>query len=149
MTIMRWRPTYTLRRPWQAIERFFDDDLFGSWLVPFGDGTGPELRVPAVDVYEEDGHVVVRAELPGVAKEHVSLQATADQLTLDAERRSQTEAQEARYHRRELHAGRFHRCIPLPSEVKHQEAKATFKDGVLEVRLPKADEAASRTIKVE
>ncbi|MFQ5809066.1 MAG: Hsp20/alpha crystallin family protein, partial [Armatimonadota bacterium] len=54
-----------------------------------------------------------------------------------------------RYYRRELHTGRVHRCIPLPTEVKHEEAKARFKDGVLEVRLPKVEDQASRTIEIE
>jgi HSP20 family protein len=131
------------------LDRLFDDGIWGQWLAPFSEGVERAPHVPAVDVYEENGHVVVRAELPGVEKDHVHINATGDQLTLEAERKSETETQEDRYYRRELHSGRLHRCIPLPTEVKHEEAKATFKDGVLQVRLPKVEEQTSRTIEIE
>jgi HSP20 family protein len=106
------------------------------------------LRVPAVDVYEEKDAVVVKAELPGMSKEDLDVNLTGSTLTIKGEKRREEEVKEADYHRSERAYGAVVRTIELPTEVKAEAAQATFKDGVLNIRLPKTEQAKQKPVKV-
>jgi HSP20 family protein len=139
----------------REIDRMFDDfrhlipwpRLWGAERWP----AAAELHVPAVDVYEQDDEVVVKAEIPGMSKEDIEVNLSDSVLTLKGEKKKEEEIKERGYYRCERSFGAFSRTIRLPSEVKTDQAKATFKDGVLEVRLPKTEEAKRKaiTVKVE
>lgn len=107
------------------------------------------LGVPAVDVYEEKDAVVVKAELPGMEKDDIEVTLTGTTLTLKGEKKKEEEVKERDFYRCERSYGSFSRIIPLPADVKPDLVKATFNNGVLEVRLPKTDEAKKRSVKVE
>jgi HSP20 family protein len=95
-----------------------------------------EPVVPAIDVYEKDGQLHVRAELPGVKQEDVDISVTADSLTISGEKSSESEVKEENYYRSERSYGKFSRTIALPAGADVEQANARFKDGVLEIDVP-------------
>lgn len=156
---VRHEPSRALRlfRPslWEReIDRMFDDfrrafgfpSLWGRELRWPSEEVA--LRVPSVDVFEEGDDVVVKAELPGLSKDQLDLTLTDSTLTLKGEKQKDEEVKEEDYYYRERSFGSFSRTIDLPVEVKTDAAKATFKDGILEVRVPKSEEAKRRSIKI-
>lgn len=136
------------------MERFLDD----MWRRPFPSLFGRDrwlpirpssIRVPSLDVYEEKDTVVVKAELPGMKKEEVEVNLAGETLTIKGEKKEDKEVKEDDYYRRERSYGSFLRTVALPCEVKSDEIKASFKDGVLEVRMPKTEEAKKKSIPVK
>ena len=105
--------------------------------------------MPALDVYETDDEVVLKAEMPGLSKDQIEVNLTDSTLTVTGEKKKEAEVKEEHYYRSERSFGSFSRTVHLPAEVKAAEAKATFKDGVLEVRLPKTEAARRKAIKVK
>ncbi len=101
-----------------------------------------ELR-PRLDVYEQDGYLVVKADVPGAKKEDVRVELDDGDLVIQGETRTENEVKEDQYYRMERRLGRFYRRVPLPFEVKAEDVQATMNDGVLEVRIPKPTEAKS------
>jgi len=104
--------------------------------------------MPAVDVYDEQDDVVVKAETPGLSKEDRSVQVTNSTLTIKGEKKREEEVKEDNYYRCERSFGSFTRAVALPCDVKADQVKATFENGVLEVRMPKTEEAKKKTITV-
>lgn len=127
--------------PWRQLERLQDefDRLWGgplfSWRRP-AFTRAAEWR-PRCDVYEDGGDLVVKAELPGVKKEDIQVELDEGVLTIRGSRKEEKEIKEDQYYRMERASGTFFRQIPLPGPVKADQIKANYKDGVLEVRLPK------------
>lgn len=139
----------------QEMERWFEDVMerpgrrlgLPDWwrrreLVP---------RQPAVEIAEEKEQVIVKAEIPGLKKEEISVNLSDSLLTISGERREEQEKKEKGYYYSERSYGSFSRTIQLPAEVKADKVSAIFTDGVLEVTLPKTEQAKLRgvTIKVE
>ena len=108
-----------------------------------------ELMKPLVDIYETPDEVVVVAELPGVKKEDIKVEATEDMLEIRADVKREEEVKEEAYYRRERYYKGFYRRIRLPTPVRPEGAKATYKDGVLTIRLPKAVAEKRHRIEVE
>jgi len=139
----------------QIFERMFDEFFPRGWLRPFHLGRPwmPELafetRAPRVNLIDRDDDVLVRAELPGVTKKDLNVSLTEDTVTIRAETGREEKAEEENYFRHEITHGAFSRTLPLPCHVKGDEAKAHFKDGVLELILPKAEKTKRVTVKVE
>jgi HSP20 family protein len=108
-------------------------------------------HMPAVDVYDEADAVVVKADLPGMAKDEIDVSLSGSTLTIKGEKKKEEEVKDEDYYRWERSYGAFARSIELPAEVKADEVKATFQEGVLEVRLPKTEAAKKKptTVKVE
>ena len=107
------------------------------------------VQMPAVDVYEEKDEVIVKAELPGLSKEDLDVTLTESTLTLKGEKKKEEEVKEKNFYRSERSSGSFVRTIDLPSEVKTDQTKTSFKNGVLEVRLPKTEDAKKKVTKVK
>lgn len=97
---------------------------------------------------DEADHIVVKAELPGLTKEDVEVDLTDSTLTIRGEKKREKEVKEKEYYRREREYGACSRSIALPAQVKTGEATAVFKEGVLEISLPKTDEAKQKAVKV-
>ena len=145
------------------IDRMFEEMWrrpFPSLLSPFPSLWDPfrarpsrevSLRAPAVDVYEDRDDVVAKAELPGLSKEDLEVNLTGSTLTITGEKKKEEDVKEDEYAYSERAYGKFTRRLELPFEVKSDEVKATFKNGVLEIRLPKTEEAKKRqyTVKIE
>lgn len=144
------------RSPFEEMERMMDQ-MFESffprsgWQRPAG-LLSPELRagearLPNIDVIERDEEVLVRAELPGVEKKDIDVAVSDASLTISATPRAPEE--EGEYHCCEIGAAPFTRTVRLPVEVDSEKAKASFKDGLLELHLPKTEHARRRAISVE
>jgi HSP20 family protein len=104
---------------------------------------------PAVDIYEEKDHYIVKAELPGVKQDDIKILLTDSTLTLRGERKSEHEEKHEGYHRLERAYGEFQRSFQLPTEVDADKIKATYKDGILEIEIPKSEKAKPREISIK
>jgi len=141
-------------RSWEReIERRFEDFPFFRWprfrdFEPFRFSRELRLRAPTLDIYEEKDDVVVKAELPGLTKDDIEISVTNSTLTLKGEKKREEEVKEKDFYRCEREYGSFLRTIDLPA-VKAEGATATFKDGVLKIRLPKAEEAKRKLVKID
>jgi HSP20 family protein len=143
MALARWTPFTELERMRDEFERMW---------APFGGRVGlapAETRMPAVDMLERNGNLVVRAEMPGLRREEIEVTVTPDTLTIQAEHRQEEGKAEETYYRKERAYRKFYRALPLPTGVKTAEAKATFEDGVLEITLPKAPAPGARKVVIE
>ncbi len=107
------------------------------------------LSGPAVDIEDNENDVVVTAELPGLDQKDFEVEVEADRLVLRGEKKASKERREGKCYYSETSYGAFHRVVPLPAEVDRDNADATYKHGVLTVRLPKTEEAKGRRISVK
>jgi HSP20 family protein len=134
------------RFPRRWMEGFFDP--YG-WKRPFWGELSEDLEVwPKIDVLDKDDAIVVRAEIPGVKKEDLEVTIAGDRLTLEAKRDYEKKEEKEDFFRSEIAYGRLYRVVPLPVEVKGDEAKAEMKDGVVEIVLPKVEAVTPHTVKV-
>ncbi len=104
---------------------------------------------PAVDIFETADSIVMKAELPGVSRDNIDIQVQDNTLMLKGERKFEREVKEENYLRIERSYGAFQRAFTLPTVVQRDKIKATFKDGVLEVTMPKAEEAKPKQVKID
>ncbi len=136
--LMRIDPFRGLTRMQREMDR-----LMRNFLTPAEAGVEVEegIRVPSVDVSETDTEVVVKAEVPGISKEQLDIEVLPDLLSLSAEVEKEHEVEGRVFRRRERVWGRFQRDIPLPVEVKPEAANAKLENGLLEIHLPKTEQA--------
>ena len=150
-------PFGSLERFADEIESVFDDFGLGrSWLAPrWGRGWPRAARssmdtfVPQVAVHQQNDELVVRTDLPGMKKDDVSIDVTDNAITIAGERRQEQETERGGMYRSERSYGRFSRTIALPEGALTDQAKATFKDGVLEIRMPTPPEQVTRGRRLE
>ncbi len=147
------RPFTEMTRWEREMERMFGD-FFGGRLRPFWDerrwsARGIEISAPSVDLYEEKDEIVAKAELPGMGKDDIEVKIDDHQLTIKGEKKKEEEIKEENYYRAERSYGSFVRILDLPGQVQVEKARASFKNGVLEIRLPKTEEAKKKEIKVK
>lgn len=146
MAIIRWDPFQEASTLQDRINRLFEDAFPQPRNLEREEiSTG---RIPAVDVYETENALVLHAEIPGVRKEDVAVEIKEQTLTIRGERRQKSEVPETHYVRRERYFGKFQRAFSLPFAVKPDAVRARFKDGVLEVELPKPEVEKARKIRV-
>jgi HSP20 family protein len=151
-----------LFKPFQEWERMLGEFLGRGWMPPmrwersmFGDLPAmwmPPLDLkgfPKVDVIDREDEVLVRAELPGVEKQDVNVMLADDVMTIKAESQRETKEEKGELHRSEIYRGSFQRSFTLPASVDESKAKATMKDGILEVVMPKVEKAKRTAVKVE
>ncbi len=137
--------------------RMFDSFFRRDWMSPlrWEEPVFPELGEvfklggPKVDVIERDAEVVVRAEVPGVAKDDLDISLTESSVTLRGKTRHEEKEEKGSYRRMEISRGEFSRTLHLPSDVDASKASAKFKDGVLELTLPKLKKTQRHTVKIE
>jgi HSP20 family protein len=135
MPTLHSRMNRFLDDPFFRIGRMTDDDSIGMWN-------------PAVDLYEKDEHFVIKAELPGIDKSGIKVDLKDRVLTLSGERTSDNEVKEENYYRKERSYGKFQRSFRLPADVDPDKIKAEFKDGVLQVKVPKPEQAKSKEVTI-
>ena len=147
-----WRPFTEMSRWEREMERMFGD-FFGRSLRPLWDErrwpARLDISAPAVDLYEERDEIVAKAELPGMGKDDIEVNIDDHQLTIRGQKKKEEEVKEKDYYRSERSYGSFIRVLDLPSEVQVEKARAAFKNGVLEIRLPKTEQAKRKEIKVK
>ena len=154
--VKKTSPVSTLG-PIDEIERFFENWIPADWLRPLARErrsllnvfpTQFELKVPNIDIVDRDAEIVVRAEVPGVDKKNLDISVSGRSLTIKGSSESKSEEEKGDYYRCEISQGSFARTVRLPEEVDGERAKATFKDGLLELRLPKTEKSRRQSIKV-
>jgi HSP20 family protein len=146
MAIIRWRPYGAAALLKDRINGMFhdafphsgedEDFVLSSWK-------------PVVDIYDKAGSIIIHAELPGVTKDNVTIEVKENILTLKGERVEVKEVSEDKYFRKERSFGSFYRAFTLPSTINPDNIKATFKDGVLKIEIPKPEEQTPKQIKIE
>jgi HSP20 family protein len=155
---MAERMTEIARRtdPFRMLERFanevdslFNDFGVGRSLTRSPLRPGSELWHPQIEVSQQNNELVVHADLPGLKKEDVSVDVTDSEIIISGERRQKEESERGGLYRSERSYGSFYRAIPLPEGAMTDQAKATFKDGVLEVRMPAPPEQVTRGRRLE
>ncbi|HEX2612546.1 MAG TPA: Hsp20/alpha crystallin family protein [Fibrobacteria bacterium] len=132
----------TAHRPATWLDQFFSDFDRGAFAR-----TAPSF-VPAVDVVEEADAYVLRAELAGVAREGIRVEVKENRLVLSGKKEAASRAEDGKYRYVESRHGEFSRTFELPRNVKSDAVEASFKDGALTLRIPKADEAKPKTIEI-
>jgi HSP20 family protein len=146
-------PFSGLTRVEQEMERLFEDfwgrpwSAFGGW--PQRRLRELEFRKPAIEISEEKDAVVIKAEIPGLKKEDLEVNLSDDILTIRGEKKQEAEKKEKGYYYSERSYGSFSRSIQLPTDVQAEKVDASFKDGVLEIRLPKTEEAKRKETKIK
>ncbi|MEJ5366001.1 MAG: Hsp20/alpha crystallin family protein [Desulfosoma sp.] len=152
MALIRWSDQGDLFRPFEEMEREMDrlrremDRLFTGFR-----GFRP-LRVgvfPPLNVSEDKDNLYVRAELPGINPGDIEISVEGDTLTLRGERKSAEVGENVSYHRREREFGRFRRSLTLPTRINTDKVEAVFKNGILRITLPKAEEVRPKQIAVK
>ncbi len=150
MSIVKWSPLKELEEMRKDMDRLFDEFFSPvtrrrrGWLKP-----EMGVIVPNIEMYDRKNEIVLKAELPGVDKENIDLTITKDSITLRGEVKKEEEIKEEDYYASERSYGSFTRTIALPAEVDSEKSKASFKNGVLEIVLPKREEAKHKEIKIE
>lgn len=146
MALVRWNPWATLPTLQDRINRLFDE------VFPATEGredTGLFEWRPSVDTYEKDDAVVIKAELPGVKKDDISIDVNNNVLSIRGERKHEEDVREENYYRRERFYGKFQRSFTLPDGVDPDKIEASYKDGVLEVQVPKTEQSKGRRIEIK
>src|SRR6266550_3903375 len=145
--LTRWDPFREMASwdPFRMSERFFDDRFWRPWL-----GTTREEFMFPVEISEREDHLEVKAALPGVNAEDIDVTVEGGVLRIRAEMKEEKEDQQPQksYHRREMQYGRYERTVTLPYDVKADAAEARFENGILQLRLPKAESARAKQIPV-
>jgi len=159
----QFSPAHATISPFSLMRRFSEemDRLFGDFSVggSFAPGFGREFGrladletptwLPQVEVFERNGKLNIRADLPGLSKDDIDVDITNDAVVIRGERQQEKEESGEGYYRSERSYGSFYREIPLPSGVNAEEANATFRDGVLEITVPVPErQAQSRRIEI-
>lgn len=143
--LIRWEPAREMMTLREAMDRLFDD----AFTSPLSMRSGWSMGTPAVDMYQTDNEVVVKASIPGIKAEEVQINITGDMLTLKGEVKHEEERKDRAWHIREQRFGSFERSVALPTTVKTDKAEAVFENGILTITLPKADEVKPRTINIK
>lgn len=140
--------------PFEEMEKRFEEffrrpfSFMGpSWLPRLKMHEMEELS-PTVDIFEDGSDVVVKAELPGMRKEDIDVSLTGDTISISGEKKKEEKVEKKNYYRMERSYGSFTRSFSLPSEVQSDKAKAQFNEGILEIRVPKTEEAKKKEKKV-
>jgi HSP20 family protein len=143
--LIRWEPAREMMTLRDAMDRLFDD----AFTRPLRLNDGGNWSMPAVDMYQTDNEIVVKAAIPGVKTDDVQINVTGEVLTIKGEIKEKEETQEKAYHLREQRWGMFERTLALPTDVIADKAKAEFENGILTITLPKAEELRPKTISIK
>ena len=143
--LTRWEPAREMMTLREAMDRLFDD----AFTRPLSVRDGWSMASPAIDMYQTDNEVVVKASIPGIPAEDVQINVTGDILTLKGEVKQEEDRKDRSWHIREQRFGSFERSVVLPTDVKSDKAEAVFENGILTITLPKADEVKPKTINIK
>lgn len=156
MLLERWQPRVQSFAQWDPLAEMMNlrgemDQYLGGLFgrTPFRMAETEAMWSPLVDIHETNDSFLLMAEVPGVKQEDIQVSIEGGTLSLKGERKRETQVTEDQYHRIEQSYGRFERSIVLPSVVDANRVKATYREGVLEIQLPKKEEAKPKEIKVE
>ena len=148
MALIRWMPARTGRELVSFRDSF--DKLFDEMVTssPWAGDLAP-LFAPPADIHETADEFVVKMDLPGVSQKDIKINLTGDALVIRGERTQEKTENGVSRHRVERVYGAFERAFTLPAPLRGDKVKATYKDGVLEIHVPKAEEAKVREIEIQ
>jgi HSP20 family protein len=141
--LIRWEPAREMMTLREAMDHLFDDAFTRPLTLRDG------WSAPAIDMYQTDDEIVVKASLPGVKAEEVQINITGEVLTLKGETKQVEEKKDKAWHMREQRWGAFERSVVLPTDVVADKAKAEFENGILTITLPKAEEVKPKIINIK
>lgn len=144
MSLAKWEPFNNLANLQQSINRLFEETLpsprragvLGTWSFP-------------VDVKETPENIIIKAEIPGVDKDDIKVHFVNNELSIHGERKHEEREENTRFHRVERSYGSFYRSIHINTPIKEEGIRASYRDGMLEISLPKKEEAIPREIPIE
>jgi HSP20 family protein len=144
-------PVALVKRFGEEINKLFEDfGLDRGWVTPGVERfAGPGLWTPQVEMFERNNELIVRADLPGLERDDVTVEVAEDGLTIEGERRDEKEEKGEGFYRSERAYGKFYRRLPLPEGVKAEDANATFSNGVLEITIPTRKRIEQKTRRIE
>ncbi len=146
MNIVRWKPLNNSLDLFREMDRFLDNSAVGPHWVPF---TFNGHSNPAVDVYDTEKELVVKAEMPGIEAEGLDIEISDETLTIKGETKTEEEMKNEDYYRRERRYGALTRNLPLPAGLEISKAEAGLENGVLTVTIPKSPSSKPKTVKVK
>jgi HSP20 family protein len=155
MTIVRWRPLGQMLEPWAGVREIGDiqsevNRLFDTFFGRSTQAGMPDRSwAPAADMYETKDELVMKVDLPGMSEKDVQVSITGDMLSLKGQRQDPETVEPEHYFRGERWAGRVERVFQLPIPVQADNVKASYRDGVLTVTLPKVEEVKAKEIKID
>ena len=141
--LIRWEPASEMMTLREAMDHLFNDAFTRPLTLRDG------WSAPAIDMYQTDNEIVVKASLPGVKADEVQINITGEVLTLKGEMKHEEEKKDKAWHIREQRWGAFERSIALPTDVVSDKAKAEFENGILTITLPKAEEVKPKMINIK
>ncbi|MDY6902371.1 MAG: Hsp20/alpha crystallin family protein [Cyanobacteriota bacterium] len=136
--------------PWQemnALQRSFNR-LFDDMLAPENSDFGNFSKVPAAELSETDDAINLKLEVPGINAKDLDIQVTEKAVSIKGERKQESTTEENGHKRSEFRYGKFERVIPLPTSIQNSDVKADYKDGILNLHLPKAQEEKNKVVKI-
>lgn len=148
MPMVRWEPFHNVMSVQDRMNRIFDEAFRGQRGGAEDDWALGGNWAPPVDIFEHEGNIVLRAELPGVSPEDVDIRVENNVLSLRGERKFDSEVKREDFHRVERAYGSFSRSFTLPNVVDTEKIQAEYKDGVLQVTLPQKEEAKPKQISI-
>jgi HSP20 family protein len=140
MALIRWEPLREINALQREMNRLFDT------MTPIH--TNGDRFLPVVEMQDTPEAILLKVELPGIDTKDLDVQVTADAVSISGERKTETKTEEKGIYRSEFYYGSFQRTIPLPARVQNTNVKAEYKDGILHLNLPKAEEEKNRVVKV-
>ena len=146
MNLVRWNPYGEMTAMKNRINRMFSEPYWATRRMD--DESDMGMWNPAVDLYEKDDHFVIKAELPGVDKKNILVDLKDRMLTISGERSYENEAKEENYYRRERSYGKFQRAFTLPADVDSDKIKAEFRDGLLQIEVPKPEQQKPKQVTI-
>jgi HSP20 family protein len=141
-------PFRALQRMAEEMDHLLDDFGGRGWTAPRPGDAPVQVWAPDVEVFQKDNELTIKADLPGLKKDEVSVNVTDEAVTIQGERKRDHEEERDGFYRTERSYGSFQRVIPLPDGVMCDQAKATFHDGVLEIRMPAAPKSRGRRLEI-
>jgi HSP20 family protein len=143
MALIRWEPY----REVESLQRQMNH-LFDSLVTADNGGATSTAFMPAAELHETPEAIQLRLEVPGMEAKDIDVQVTAQAVALSGERKSESKTQEKGMSRSEFRYGRFQRVIPLPTRIQNDKVQAEYKNGVLNLTLPKAEDEKNKVVKV-
>lgn len=144
MALVRYNPWQEMNSLQRQFNRLFDDALTPvNW-----DDFDNFSKIPAAELTEQDDALHLKLEVPGIEAKDLDIQVMADRVAIAGERKSETKSEEDGRTRSEFRYGKFQRVIPLPARIQNTNVTADYKDGILNLTLPKSEEEKNKVVKV-
>lgn len=143
MALVRWNPWRELNTLQSQIDRLLDETL-----TPANSWERGLLRVPPAEIKETEEAIHLKLEVPGLEAKDLDVQVTENAVSISGERKSETKTEESGKTHSEFHYGKFQRVIPLPARIQNTNVTAEYKDGILNLTLPKTDQEKNKVVKV-